>query len=406
MAAKTVRLQAPFSATVTAQEDLFVGRQVNPSEVIYQLDTIKLDLALDNLQVELAELKIKEERLLTESRILDSRIETARRLVQNGVDGVSKEKELLEIQNRLYSNNAQLFKDETVSLTEYLRAETNLRQAELRLINQELTLNNRNDALDQLLLAKDVNERERQNIENEEAALKIRIKELRDDVRRASLFVDFPAQIVSLGVQRSQEVVAGAPLATLRSIDRTQLEVNVPDSYFRWLYAGSFLDQLADPDIDSGLITIELVLEDYALSFPGAYLKAISASVNVPTRSLPILIERKNPLDDQGRPLPKQELKPGMYCRVILNLANLENSFLVPTEVIREDQSLLVAQEGDTGWTLELIQGVEVLFEGESGSIVRLPSDLESIHLVTDSLRAIQEGQAIEPVFIEHEEAP
>jgi hypothetical protein len=95
-----------------------------------------------------------------------------------------------------------------------------------------------------------------------------------------------------------------------------------------------------------------------------------------------------------------------MYCRVILNLANLENSFLVPTEVIREDQSLLVAQEGDTGWTLELIQGVEVLFEGESGSIVRLPSDLESIHLVTDSLRAIQEGQAIEPVFIEHEEAP
>jgi hypothetical protein len=172
------------------------------------------------------------------------------------------------------------------------------------------------------------------------------------------------------------------------------------------LYAGSFLDQLADPDIDSGLITIELVLEDYALSFPGAYLKAISASVNVPTRSLPILIERKNPLDDQGRPLPKQELKPGMYCRVILNLANLENSFLVPTEVIREDQSLLVAQEGDTGWTLELIQGVEVLFEGESGSIVRLPSDLESIHLVTDSLRAIQEGQAIEPVFIEHEEAP
>ncbi|MCB1136681.1 MAG: hypothetical protein KDK78_10460 [Chlamydiia bacterium] len=396
--AKTLRLQAPIAGTVKALDDLWVGKFIEPKTPFFQIDTIKQDLAIGDIAAQLDELQIKKERLERESFVLSRRAETARALLETSAAAIQKQQDLLKIETQLFANKQELYSKETISYTEFLEGEASLRQAELRVLNAETDRNNRRDAIDQLELMIDENKKSLANIENEREILQLKREDLESDRSKAAIAVDFHAQIIELPIEKKQEVTPGTHLATVRSIDKSQVRVDVPDSYFRWLYTGDLLNQLDQQPTER--ISIALVIQGFDKHFDGAYIKAIGDRVNIPSRSLPILIERENPVGADGRAIPQDELKPGMYCRVRLELAQADDVFCVPYSAIQADGSLVIAKQGEDGaWVFDVLSEPELVHESRDCALMRLPTDITALRLVTDQMRAVEVGSPLSPVL-------
>lgn len=389
-ASKSMTMKAHISGTVRALSDLFEGKRLEPGEALFQIDPIKQKLAIEELEVELKELELNRSLLEREGEILSMRIETAKGLVETAQAALEKEKQLLEIEKQLFQNSEDLYAQETISNTEFLQAEAELRSRELKVLSSHTALRSRRDALDQLLLNLASSKKEKENTVHERAAKEIQIRELQNDVDKARIGVDVHAQITSLSIEEKQEVTAGSTLAVVRPVDRARLKVDLPDSYFRWLYSGDLFLQANGMKDAEGKILIELVNREFVKEFKGGYIQSIGESLDEQTRSLPITIERINPVDEQGHAISKEELKPGMYCRVTLVLDEVSSAFLVPYSAIQSNGSLVVAEKKpeEKGHELVVYDSVEQLHEGPDGVLLRLPEGVERVRVVTDQMRS------------------
>jgi hypothetical protein len=172
-------------------------------------------------------------------------------------------------------------------------------------------------------------------------------------------------------------------LAIIRGSDISEIKVTIPDNYFSWLYAGG----------NSPLLrSITLVNQKFRKTFSGGFIKAIGGDLSVPTRSLPLLIGRFNPRNSSGLIEAKEELKPGMYCEVLIDLHEIERSFLIPYDALQEGPALYVVKGNNK---LHIIEDFKILHQSGDGIIITLPNSTTALNLVSHRIRGALEGMDV-----------
>ena len=375
-AEKTVTLKAAISGKIVDTSDLYIGKVIHPSDKLFSIEKNKTILAINTTEIQIRELNLKEQLFDQEVEILKSRITTAEKLKVIAKHASEKQQATLDIENKLFDNTQKLFKKENISATSLLNHEISLRRAEMSLLESSQNLQRSQDTLDQLQSLFVNTQYNRENLYNQKQLLKNRIDELKIDMDKSDIFVDFPAQIVKVHANSGEEVSPGTPLLTARSLDAVEIPLQLPDSYFRWLYEGTLI---TNPE-KYNAIDIILVNRDLEKIFSNGFIKSIGESITIPTRSLPIIIGRNNPLKDDASTIPQEELKPGMYCKVLIELTNLDNVFIVPYAMLHANNNVIYYVDNGK---LSSITDVEILFEADDGIIVRLPEEYQELDIVT-----------------------
>ncbi len=163
-------------------------------------------------------------------------------------------------------------------------------------------------------------------------------------------------------------VKAGQDIARLEGIGTLKLDFRVPEAYLRQIRSGQ---------------SVTVTVDAYAgESFSGT-IYAIEPSVDEATRT--VLLRAR-------LPNPGVRLKPGMFARVSLVLAQRENALVVPEQAI--------VPRGDGRYVFRVVEGRAVLTKVETG--LRRPGEVEIISgleagqtIVADGQLRLQDGAAV-----------
>lgn len=388
---KTITLTAQVSGKITQGTEVFPGKSLQKSELIYEIDKTKIDLQIQKIKLSLEELEQTKEKLQKQTLILLSQMENSNDLLRISEQALEKQDENLKIEAELFEKTSELFKGKNVSNTEFLQRKAVFQKAELSYLDAQKHLQSTQDGIHQLELSLNSAQQTLVQIENDEKTLLLTLKDLEFDRSKSDIYVDFPSRIVKTFVDVGQEVNIGNPLAEVRSQDATEVTVNIPDTHFRWLYKGPLLKEPSEQ-----ILSLKLLNRNYQKTYQEAFIKSVGERVNIPTRSLPIVIGRKNPIDDKEQIIPEEELKPGMYCSVELTLCHIEQSFLLPHGSIQEGSFLYHVLTNPEGKTfLAKIQDFEILYENDEGSIATLPKSIENILIVSKPASNFKEGMLV-----------
>ncbi len=161
---------------------------------------------------------------------------------------------------------------------------------------------------------------------------------------------------------------AGQDIARLEGIGTLKLDFRVPETYLRQIRNGQSLT-----------VTVDAYAGE---SFSGA-IYAIEPSVDEATRT--VLLRAR-------LPNPGVRLKPGMFARVSLVLAQRENALLVPEQAI--------VPRGDGQFVFRVVEGRARLTKVETG--LRRPGEVEVTSgleagqtIVADGQLKLQDGAAV-----------
>jgi membrane fusion protein (multidrug efflux system) len=161
---------------------------------------------------------------------------------------------------------------------------------------------------------------------------------------------------------------AGQDVARLEGIGTLKLDFRVPETYLRQIRSGQSLT-----------VTVDAYAGE---SFSGA-IYAIEPSVDEATRT--VLLRAR-------LPNPGVRLKPGMFARVSLVLAQRENALLVPEQAI--------VPRGDGQFVFRVVEGRARLTKVETG--LRRPGEVEVTSgleagqtIVADGQLKLQDGAAV-----------
>ena len=163
-------------------------------------------------------------------------------------------------------------------------------------------------------------------------------------------------------------VKAGQDIARLEGIGTLKLDFRVPEAYLRQIRSGQ---------------SVTVTVDAYAgESFSGT-IYAIEPSVDEATRT--VLLRAR-------LPNPGVRLKPGMFARVSLVLAQRENALVVPEQAI--------VPRGDGRYVFRVVEGRAVLTKVETG--LRRPGEVEVTGgleagqiIVADGQLRLQDGVAV-----------
>ena len=163
-------------------------------------------------------------------------------------------------------------------------------------------------------------------------------------------------------------VKAGQDIARLEGIGTLKLDFRVPEAYLRQIRSGQSLT-----------VTVDAYAGE---SFSGT-IYAIEPSVDEATRT--VLLRAR-------LPNPGVRLKPGMFARVSLVLAQRENALVVPEQAI--------VPRGDGRYVFRVVEGRAVLTKVETGlrrpGEVEISSGLEAGQtIVADGQLRLQDGAAV-----------
>lgn len=390
-AEKTVTLRAPVSGKILEATDLYPGKVVFPDDILFNIEKTKIDLAIRTVELQIEELDVNEDKLNQQEDILISRLGNANELYKLAEGTHEEQFSILEIDQKLFDNAQELFKGENISNTEFLRSKTALQKSEVAYLDARKQMQNSLDSIHRLEMDLSTTQQQLLLIENKRQALGVRMEELQDDLNKSDVKVDFPAEVVEVFADRGQEVGPNTDLAKVRSYDAAEIVVNIPDSHFEWLYRGKLLESTSQ-ELPESILNVKLVNHGFEKVFEGAYIKSISGSVNIPTRSLPMVIARRNPVDDEGKIISREEMIPGMYCAVRLKLCDLDDTFLVPPESIQANHQLLhvVLDDSSEQTEVSVIEDFKILYEGDEGVIVHIPEDLDHMLLINHELKDVE----------------
>jgi len=394
---RTVLFSAPFAGTVQAQGKPHIGLNLYANQPLFHIDTTKLDLAIRDLEVELDELILNQRHFREEKTLLKERIQTAEELHQLSKQSLVQLRANLEIAEQLFTKSDQLHVQGTVSNAEYLRAETTFRNAELAYLDALKAVQMTKDGFNQLQQTLNSTQLQLDDITLKRKQTQNRITDLQNDRAKADISVNFPSSIMELLVNTEQEVTAGTPLARVRSTDKVELSVNIPDSYFHWLYRSTLLKQPLNDSRRYTELNIKLVNHEFPKVFSDGYIKSVGESVQDPTRSLPVIVGRDNPTDHEGMVDPLEEMKPGMYCEVAIPLAEISDALLIPRSALQQNNTLyhVVKSSLTKQGILKIIEDIEVVYESDDGVIVTLPIHYGTIAVVKHPLKPAQEDMIV-----------
>lgn len=388
---KQIILRAPISGTATAAESTFAGSQVPQGQPLFSIDGTKLRLQARQRRAQQESVDVRQRKTETDIVALKGRIAAAEELLRLGEINLASKKKSEEIARTLYDKQRRLYEREAISEVELLQAETTLRQAEQAAIEAARSIETTQDALLTLEQTLATAEYDLAVLINDREEIELEIAQIADDLAKTTINAEFPTQVISVEVDQEEEVSSGAVLATIRSRDRVEVDLSLPDSLFPWVFQP---DSLLNRISDTLRIPLSLVNQYYPVTYQGARIKAISGEVSDQTRSLTITVERENPKDASGSPIPESELRPGMYLAALLPLAQIDNVFLVPSAAMQESGDLFLIEDN----VIRRVSEVEQLYDGPDGIIVRLPDTFEEIHLVTQPLYFADTGTRVEPV--------
>jgi hypothetical protein len=397
-AEKMVTLRASLAGKILESEDLYPGKTLYPSTVLFSIEKTKIDLAIRSLELNIKELEVNESKLIEQEDILILRLANANELYKIAEGSHDEQKSILEIEGQIFANAQELLKGESISNTEFLKRKTSFQKAEVTFLEAKRQMQNSLDSIHRLELDYTAAQQQILLIENKREAFKISMEELFEDRSKSDVKVDFPAKVVEVLADSGQEVNIGTDLARVRSFEAVEIIVTLPDTHFEWLYRGNLLKSTVETPFET-LIDVHLVNYDFQKTFKGAYIKSISGNINVPTRSLPIVIAYNNPTDENGELISREELIPGMYCTVRLELCKLKNTFLIPPDSIQPNHKILHVTLNETSEHTEVavIENFEILYDGDEGVIVSIGEDTEHLLLITHELKDVETG---DPVYI------
>ena len=400
-AEKQVVLTSPFSGKVESVGDLYEGKAFLANEPLFKLETKTLDHAIEQLNIQVEKNKtqllfLEEEKLLTKKRV-----ENAKELLKTSQSLLDKQITTLNIEKKLFLKQKELFKKGTVSNTELLESETQLRKEELSVLQAKTSLESTQDNLQQLKLTLLNNKINISKLNYEQKDLENKNIELKKDLRKTNISVDFPSRITELFIDKEQETSTGTQLATVISTNTVEIQAPVYDHLFKWLYKGGLLNQQGKEELFKRTpITIRLVNQGLNTTYSNGLIKEFGESVSEETRSLPVIIQRTNPKDPKGNPLPEKELKPGMFCAISFPLCFLENTYLIPESALQKENQIYLADEDTEGsYQLLIIKDVTVLFNGEEGLIITAPSlkfkKNKALKLINHPLEYVKEEDSL-----------
>lgn len=391
-AEKIVSLRAAVAGKVLEAKEIYPGKNVSPREVLFEIEKTKIDFAIQQHHLEINDLTLQSKEFETRVDVIKKQLHNAKEHYDLSIEALNNQEANYRISKELFEKSKNLFEHHHISNSEYLRQESGLRSAETLLINTQQQVESAEDAINQLKLSLKGALIAAEQVPNKIKILRIKIASLQDDRQKSDVSADFPAEIISTHVHDGQEVQIGTQLAIIRSTDAIELHVNIPDHYFNWLYEG---DLLENPE--NHAVEIRLVNSHFRKHFYGAWIKSAAESVNIPTRSLPVIIGRRNPRDENGDIIAKEELKPGMYCEVLIELCKAKNSFFIPYEAIQGRKKLyhVTMEGGNEEMTLSVIDNFEVLYEEEEGLIIRLPDHYEHLLLVSEPFKKGKAGMQV-----------
>lgn len=391
-AEEAVELRAPYSDRVKATEAAYDGNLIPANEPIWKMRREKLNFQMAALQSQRQSLTLEKGRLERDQEILKQRVRANEHLLREGQAALKAQEENYTIQERLYERSQQLHERDVLSDIELWQSESALKREELLVVGARRTVNEITDGLYAIRQELNRIRFELSKIPRSDEVLEFALSELADDGIKSEVAVPFPSQVIEVVIDTEQEVTAGTVLGTVRSRASVELPVTIPDSHFGWLYNGGLIERVSAGE-EVGKVDVKLVNQYFDHHFGGATIKAVGADVTMPTRSLPITLRRDNPSRDDGSLIAADELRPGMYCEVILKLDKVPNAFTIPRSAIQEDHRIFHLIDD----RLHIIDEVEQVYEGPDGVIVRLPDQYCRLKIIVQPLKYAGEGLTVIP---------
>jgi multidrug efflux pump subunit AcrA (membrane-fusion protein) len=393
-----VTLKAPLPGTIATAADITTGSVVAAGEVLFSLEKDKLDFAIKSTEEELKSLALNKTLLKSSATTLTDRLSIQEKQHLLAKETLKKQQENYEIEKTLFDKTEKLFNNNNISKTEFLQGKASLHRARLSAIGAEQALEKIREVLSLLRLEIYSNDNAIESLATKKKQIEIKHEELSYDREKSDIKADFPAFVTEAFVDAGQEVTVGTPLATIRSRDAIEMTLPLPDVYFSWLYAGDLLTKKPK----NHDITFRLVNRSFDKVFTGGTIKAVGDHVVEPTRSLPIVVTRANPVDNDGDILAAEELKPGMYCAVTLDLHDAPNTFLLPPSALQNHNTIYLldansAEEVFAGnaYNIEIVREVKILHESAEGLIVELPEKYSDILLIDHAFKHGYDGAEI-----------
>jgi len=392
LADRIIQLRANNPGKILYSSDLYPGKDILPGETLFRIEKTKIEIALQEEELEIQKLDIQKREEEIQEQTLSRQMQNAEELDLILRDSLQKEDDKLSIEKTLFEKSKELFALNHISNSEFLRQKQSLHKIEQSLLQSQLAVESNEDLLSTLQLEISQLTLKKELRENTENRIKLTIKDLREDLEKTEIFVDFPAELMEVFVHEGQELSQGQELAKVRNSDKIRIKVNIPDSYFHWLYQGPLLENPQEQSVD-----IYLVNQRFPKRFSGGKILSVGESVELPTRSIPMIIERVNPVDKSSKIIAKEELKPGMYCKVLIELCRSKNTFYIPYEALQDKDRLyhLTLNPKTDHTELSFIENFTILHEEEEGLIVRLEDHIEHILLVPHAFPQGKEGMQV-----------
>ncbi len=391
---KNILLKAPYSGQLKTGPTPTQGILLSANEAIYQMETSKRELDLAILQAKHQELveagKVISEKIL----YLQEKEKFVAEILRLSEESDKKSRSALEIEQVLFSNIQKLYESKNVSNTKYLEAKSTLTKSELKVIESNKQVQKHRDQLaSEKVNVTQIKSQLAQNAQQQKIK-HLEEQQVKKDLADANISVSFPATVDEVMVDPGERVVAGTALARVSSIDHMMLHASIPDHYFKWLYQGELLKHKG-PFQPS--LTLTLVNKEFPKKFTGAFIKSIGSRLNTQIRSLPIVIGRDNPVDEQGNLISADLLKPGMYCELTLTLCELQESYLIPASALQKQKYLYFVgkDQHDGKYRLGVIKDFSIEHESSNGVLITIENGPAEIFLLPSKFPIGREGMEL-----------
>ncbi|MCW8930817.1 MAG: HlyD family efflux transporter periplasmic adaptor subunit [Gammaproteobacteria bacterium] len=285
------------------------------------------------------------------------------------IDPVDYELNIAQIEADILATKAQLEEQDTK--LENTQASLEIEKKSLELTKKELKrlkklLNKSSvsysdfEAQERSMLAQQQSVLSQQNalkiIPNQKALLDAQLQQKYSQLKRAhrdlentKIIMPFTGRISEDNVELAQYIRVGDTLAAADALDKAEIEVQIPISYFRGLLSPgkkiNLLEQSTQQFNDTLGITAQVVLREAGLITTwDAVFSRLTDTLDPKTRTIGVIVEVKNPYGDVT-PGSKPPLVKGFFVEVHLHGAARANSLVVPRSALHNKHIYLVNDE-------------------------------------------------------------
>ena len=323
------------------------GSIIEKGSVLFQIDPVDYELHISQIEADI---------LTTQAQVKELDIK-----LENTQASLAIEKRSLELSKNELKRLKKLLKKSSVSHSDFEAQERSMLAQQQSVLSQSNSLNlipSQRALLDAQLQQK-----------------QSQLKQAQRDLQNTKIIMPFTGRISSNNVEIAQYVRIGNTLTTADALDKVEIEVQIPISYFRGLIYSdkkiNLLDHSAKGhNLELG-IKAQVVLKEGNLSTVwDARFARMTDTLDPKTRTIGVIVEVDNPYDSVT-PGSKPPLIKGFFVEVHLQGASRANSLIVPRSALHNQQLYLVNDQN----RLEIKKIHIELFQPEFAIIKNIKQD-------------------------------